>query len=247
MGLALGAISSPISGAAIYSLGHGDIRFHFSGTALYQRVHVDPESTVDGVEVGNAPDGVEYLTGEVTMLVPERTLPRPNGPEWAFIGNDPGEPVWFIPEVQEFDRPWLGVSTAELDPGDWTNFRLRLIHMDGPAGGQFSLSDSSGLFFAHVFFATSDGIDAADQFEPILGSHAHYSWLFTKPGTYNVTLEVSGQHVSAGSVSSLATYQFDVIPEPSLAALVLMAAGFSVFRRHRQKSPSIHCKEDPVI
>ena len=179
IGLAVAAISSPISGAAIYSLGHGDVRFHFSQNALYQTVHIDPESIVDDVEVGNAPDGVEYLPGEVITLVPEPTFPRPHGGEWDFIGNSPGDPVWYIPDSQEFDRPWLGVSTQALHPADWTNFSLRLKEVNSPFGGHFSLS-AYGAFAIDPIFSTVDGIDVTDQFEPILGNHAHYLWLFTR-------------------------------------------------------------------
>ncbi len=233
IGLAVAAISSPISGAAVYSLGHGDVRFHFSGNALYQRVHIDPQSIVDGVEVGNAPDGVEYLPIEVTTLVPQPSFPRPQGAEWDFIGNSPGDPVWYIPDSQEFDRPWLGVSTQALRPADWTIFSLRLKEVISPPGGHFSLS-TYGAFTIVPVFSTLDGIDAADQFQPILGSHAHYSWMFTKPGTYDITLEVSGQHETAGSLSSLATYRFEVVPEPSAASSILLAAGASLFARRRR-------------
>ena len=234
LGLLLASLLATASAASVYSLGHGDIRLQFSGSVLFQRVHLDPGSIINGVEAGNAPAGVDYVPLSVTTLVPEPPLARPEGSEWNFIGNHPGDPVWLIPEVEEYDRPWLGISTKSLDPAEWSNFRLRLVDVSGPAGGHFSLSDSGGIFFARVFLATSDGIDAADQFEPILGSHAHYSWLFSKPGTYDITLEVSGLHETAGSLSSLATYRFDVIPEPSAAASILLAAGASLFARRRR-------------
>ncbi len=211
-------------------LGHGDIRFHFSGFSLYQTIHIDPQSVVDGEEVGNAPDGVEYLPDEVTTLVPEPSFPRPHGTEWDFVGNSPGDPVWYIPDSQEFDRPWLGVSTQALHLADWTNFSLRLKEVSGPSGGHFSLS-AYGAFAIDPIFSTLDGIDAADQFQPFLGSHAHYLWFFTKPGAYNVTLEISGLHASAGFLSSAATYQFEVIPEPSSAAMVLVATCMIAFVR----------------
>lgn len=230
-------LASNDASAVVYSHGHGDIRFRLNGSALYQAVHLDPESIIDGGEAGNAPDGMDYLTSAVTVRVPEPTFARPDGSEWAFIGNEPGDPVWFIPEIQEFDRPWLGISTEELNPAPWSNFRLRLTSVSGPPGGDFSLSDSSGLLFATVFFATSDGIDAADQFEPFLGSHAHYSWLFTKPGTYEVTLQATGQHATAGSLMSSATYRFDVIPEPSTSVSLLIAAGASACFRRREQAP----------
>jgi surface-anchored protein len=232
----LTSLAPPVSAASIYSLGHGDIRFRYSGGVLYQVVHLDPESIIDGAEVGNAPNGENYFPDLVTTLVPDPPLPRPEGPEWAFIGNGAGDPVWLIPEVQEYDRPWLGISTESLDPAKWSNFRLRLVDVSGPAGGHFSLSDSGGIFFARVFFATSDGIDGADQFEPILGSHAHYSWLFSKPGTYDISLEITGQHETGGLLSSVASYRFDVIPEPSAAASVLLAAGATLFVRRRRVS-----------
>lgn len=226
-------LASAATGAALYSLGHGDIRLQFDGSSLNQTLHLDPESIIDGAEAGNAPDGMDYEPFSVTTLVPEPTLPLPSGSEWEFVGTGAEQPIWYIFEAQEFDRPWLGLSTETLDPSAWSNFQLRLVNVDGPASGQFSLSDSGGPSSLRVLFATSDGIDTADRFEPILGSHAHFTWLFTTPGNYDVTLEASGLHDTAGLLSSTASYRFNVIPEPSAVVLIIPAAGVTAFRRRR--------------
>lgn len=216
----------------IYSLGHGDLRVHLSGGQLHQRIHLGSESIMDGMPAGNAPFGVEYAPEDVNVLVPEPTLPRPAGAEWDFVGTAPGNPVWFIPEVQEFDRPWLGYSTQSLLRTEWSNFRMFLVEMSAPVGGHFSLIGSGGPFFAQTFFATSDGITAADSFDAPQQTHAHYSWLFTQPGNYALTLQFSGTHQTAGAVSSTATYRFAVVPEPS-TTILLASAGVNLLRRQR--------------
>ena len=218
--------------AGVYSLGHGDLRIRFQGGQLLQSIHLDAESIMDDQEAGNAPHGVDYVPEDTTIIVPEPTLPRPVGAEWDFIATAAGNPVWFIPEVQEFDRPWLGISTETLDRDDWTDFRIGLLGVSAPVGGHFSLTDSSGAFFAQVYFATADGINAADAYYPILQSHAHFSWLFTQPGIYEITLQVTGNHVAAGAVSSTGTYQFNVIPEPgSLVSLLALLIGVYLQRK----------------
>lgn len=224
--------------AGEYSLGHGDLRIHFTGTQLYQMIHLDSLSIMDGVEAGNSPFGVDYNPREVSILVPEPTVSRPNGPEWAFIGNGPGDPTWFIPEVQEFDRPWLGVSTESLISSQWSDFKISLVGMSGPPSGHFSLSDSGGAFFSRTFFATVDGITAADSFSPILQSHAHSSWFFTQPGDYDIAIQVSGIHNTAGAVSSTASYRFSVVPEPGSAALLLLGSMMLCRRRNINTRPS---------
>lgn len=230
--LCLLTVTAPLQ-AGVYSLGHGDLRLRFLGGQLHQTIHLDPESIMDGTEAGHPPDGVDYAPGDVTVLVPDPALPRPEGAEWDFIATAAGNPVWLIPEVQEFDRPWLGYSSESLVRSEWTDFRLALIGMTGPAGGHFSLTDSGGPFFAHVYLATGDGITAADSFEAPLETHAHYSWLFTQPGDYSLALQISGTHQTAGPLSSSATYHFRVVPEPSGALLSLVAT--SVFLRVRTR------------
>jgi surface-anchored protein len=220
--------------AGVYSMGHGDLRIRFQGGQLLQSIHLDPESIMDGTEAGNAPHGVDYVPDDTTILVPEPTLPRPEGAEWDFIATAAGNPVWFIPEVQEFDRPWLGYSTESLNRNEWTNFRLSLLGMTAPFGGQFSLTDSGGPFFAQTFLATGDGITLADSFNAPLQTHAHYSWLFTRPGDYYLTLQISGTHQTAGPLSSTAVYHFAVVPEPSGFLLLLAAAAGSLRWRQRR-------------
>lgn len=192
---------------------------------------------MDGVEAGNFPAGVDYAPHDVTVLVPEPTLPRPDGAEWDFIATAAGDPVWFIPEVQEFDRPWLGYSTQSLVRSEWSGFRMSLLGMTAPFGGHFSLTDSGGPFFARTFLATGDGITAADSFDAPLETHAHYSWLFTQPGDYYLTLQVTGTHQTAGALSSTAVYHFRVVPEPG-AAVLCAAAGLLCFFRRRLHNPS---------
>ena len=228
----------PTLHAGVFSLGHGDLRIRFAGGQLQQSIHLDPESIIDGAEAGGFPDGDEYAPRNVSILVPEPTLPRPAGPEWDFIATAAGNPVWFIPEVQEFDRPWLGFSTESLVRSEWSAFRMSLLNMTAPAGGHFSLTDSGGPLFARTFFATGDGITAADSFDAPLQTHAHYSWLFTSPGDYFVTLQISGIHQTAGALSSTETYHFAVVPEPSGSLLLLASAAGILTRRQRSAASS---------
>ena len=232
---ALCLTAAPALHAGVFSLGHGDLRIRFAGGQLHQSIHLDSDSTMDGVEAGNFPDGVDYAPHDVAVLVPEPTLPRPDGAEWDFIATAAGDPVWFIPEVQEFDRPWLGYSTQSLVRSEWSGFRMSLLGMTAPFGGHFSLTDSGGPFFARTFLATGDGITAADSFDAPLETHAHYSWLFTQPGDYYLTLQVTGTHQTAGALSSTAVYHFAVVPEPS-ASLLLISAAAGVFRRRQRES-----------
>lgn len=216
--------------AAIYSLGHGDIDVVHSAGQFGQHYSLDAVALVDGQPAGPEPDDVIFSADALATLVPDPPLERPPGPEWDFLGTGPGAPVWFIPEVQEPDRPWLGFSSETLVFDDWTGLDASLTGISGPAGGHFSLFVTDQ--FATVFMATADGLTGADSFPLNVGSHAHFNWAFTQPGLYALELTITGEHVTEGRQASTATYTFAVgqVPEPGTWAAAL-ALGSLVLAR----------------
>jgi surface-anchored protein len=221
--------------APIYSNGHGDIDIVYTDGLFQQRYSLDAQSLVNDHPAGLGPSDVVFGPDALFTFIPDVSLSRPPGVEFDFIGNTEGEPLWLIPEVQEFDRPWLGFSSESLVITDWISLEIGLVAMSGPSGGHFSLSQSSPFGDLNVKMATFDGISSEDAFDSIIGSHAHYNWIFSKSGIYELEFIINGHHVTDGLVTSTATYTVGVaqVPEPHAVCLVALSATILAVRRRR--------------
>lgn len=238
--LAIAGVGYTSSAVGIYTSGHGDVRPYYEGGQLRVRYQLDQGSIVDGAEVGTVGGGpVSFALGSLVNYIPDAPFPMPDIPEFSFIGANVDDPLWFIPEVQEYDRPWLGLSTEELSFGDWAGdaVQMSLVSVTGPAGGYFSMFDSGDGFTPRVFMATLDGIDGNDQYFYQAGNdffpglrvstHAHMNWMFTQPGEYELLFKFSGEHLTDGYKEVFAPVTFDVavVPEPSSFALLALGGG----------------------
>lgn len=214
-----------------YTDGHADVRMRYKGGALWVGYNLTSEALVDGQYAGDDAEhhetGVDFPITALKSVIPDMPFPRPDGSEWDFLGAAAGEPLWFIPEVQERGKPWLGFSSEELNFGEWAAdaLKVQLIRFSGPSGAQFTMFDSGadgGGAGAHIHMATADGIDANDQYQyqsgvgPVQGfrvsTHAHINWVFTKRGRYEITFKISGTHLVDGPKESTVVLVFDVAP-----------------------------------
>ncbi|MGD7652268.1 MAG: choice-of-anchor M domain-containing protein [Verrucomicrobiales bacterium] len=225
------------SHAALYTSGHADLfGIGYEDGDFEPHIHLEG-AVVDGTTIADA----EYQPGEITTVVPQSTFDlvsgnggRPTDSAWDAIGVAAGESYWFLPQSSStsstLGAPFAGVGTEELVGSDWTtDITIALVSVSGP--GEFSMwQDGLSPSFA---FSTVDGIDSTDILTVAAGSHAHYNWGFTEQGTYDITVEVSGTHVTDGDKSATATYQFLVVPEPSSSLLGLASGLILVLRRRR--------------
>jgi surface-anchored protein len=228
------ALSSTASHAAsIFSADHGDFGIAYDGGALDLHYHLGPDAIVDGIPVGNDPDGAEFAPDAILTLVPEPAASRPAGAAWDFLGSPASAPIWFLPQSEDPQKPFFGIGSEELDPADWSSLSLRLTAMSAPASGNFSLYQTNGFGSPIVQITTANGIDGSDSFNLSIGGHAHHNWAFTAPGRYDLSFTASGIHLTDGPVSGSGTFSFIVIPEPAAASLSLATASLLLFRRRR--------------
>jgi surface-anchored protein len=229
-----GAALSLSAGPGIYSSGHGDIGLAYDQGWEFH-IHLGPQAILDGSPVGNPPDGLEFEPEDVIIRVPGPTVLRPAGSQWNPVGNNAGDPIWFLPPTQDPLKPYLGISTEELESSDWllNDVSLRLEAMSGP--GHFSLWTLDSFGQPSFVFSTANGIENSGVYFPILESHAHFTWGFTEPGTYELTFKASGTHRIDGFVTGMETISFEVIPEPGTLALLGFGAVAVAFvcRRNR--------------
>jgi|GEM_PF-2966427 len=128
-------------------------------------------------------------------------------PAFAFIGAAPGETFWYYDQGQP---PAPGVDSQDMtaaehnalclwDPNDPTRnanapgrwLRVNLVEVRGPEDGHLAMWQEAGAS-PTVFFSTFDGgITESDVFYIPAGQHTHNNWAFTRPGRYEVELQIS--------------------------------------------------------
>ncbi|MBC8104625.1 MAG: TIGR03769 domain-containing protein [Cytophagales bacterium] len=205
---------------------HVDLTFNYSGGWSL------------GVE--DKDNGTDYLPGQALLQInPEAQVTRPAGAEWDFLGLAAGETLSVLPTFREnANLLYLGTNVEGTPSGTFGSYdataesggrvgalpwvKVQLVSISGPAGSNFSLwgSDTSGS--PVVWMTTSDGISdgTAPGSDPAKtdaiwineGSHIHFNWGFSKPGTYEVTLKASGFVGGALTTSDPVTYNFTVLP-----------------------------------
>lgn len=183
----------------------------------------------------------------------------PNIPGFSFLGS-PATSVWVMPQTQDPELPYIGVSTENLTlQGGWSGdsvssqllvrgvssgvfsgnqITLRLSAISGPGNFFLYSTDFSGQ--PVISMNTSDGLSTADArvFSP--GTHSHFNWAFTAPGTYDLTFVASGVLASSGTLSQSTptTFRFAIVPEPATAGLLGVGALLLASRR-RSARPSV--------
>ena len=231
--------------AALFTSGHADVigigYVEGATPGVFEfEPHIHAEGAIiDGILVAAG----EYEPDEITTVVPQSTFDfwttnggRPVGSAWDAIGVAAGESFWFLPQSNSgpagaatLGAPFAGIGTEELTASDWaTDITISLDSVAGP--GHFSMYlDGFSPFFA---MSTVDGIDGSDVINVAAGGHEHYNWAFSARGTYDDSVSFAGTHNVDGPKTASATFQFHVVPEPSVALLGALGS-LALLRRRR--------------
>jgi surface-anchored protein len=173
-----GALPAAATPVVVLSQGHVDaVDVHYEEGELELHVHdetVDPSVERDPADV-------------VFRVLPGAETTVPDDPAYAFLGQA-GAPVWVLPEAQNPDLLWPGLSTEEIEPGVFT-------------------TDAFGT--PTVLANSGDG--TPDQLTLTTGGHQHVNWGFTSTGTYKVVVQACGTLADGTRVASdPAVYTFQV-------------------------------------
>ncbi|MFW6690656.1 choice-of-anchor M domain-containing protein [Streptomyces sp. MAR4 CNX-425] len=181
LGLALIAGPGVAQAAAPVTLSTGhvdvlDVELH----ADHFHVHLTHEG-------GGEP--VTYDPADVVLhAVPESRTTVPADERFAFLG-EPGDPVWVLPQTQDPDVLFAGLSAEGVEPGttrdDAVSFTL--TGLQGP--GDFSVFDIGADGAPSIRFDSGDTLP--DVTGVSAGGHEHMNWAFEAPGDYTATIEVS--------------------------------------------------------
>jgi surface-anchored protein len=151
-------------------------------------------------------------------------ISRPVGSTWDFTGVAAGQPLFVLPQSQNPSLPFLGIGAEGVAASTFVGpINLRLTAVSGP--GAFSLFQTDVFGGLTPFMASADGITAADTLSVSAGSHVHYAWSFTQPGTYDLTF-VASATLPGGSLttSDPEMFRFVMVPEPSTSTLAMIVA-----------------------
>lgn len=196
---------------AYYLAEHGDFGIGLEDGQLDLHIHLHAGTIVDGEPL--AEDTVFEPSQLIVVATHEAIQSRPAGEVWHATGADANEPLWVLPQHEREGLPAFGVSTEEIDVGMLVDdvVTLELRYSQGPGDVSLWADDA----FGQPSFLLSTHAQKLGGTLPA-GLHAHYNWGFTKPGTYTLVFEASGDLVDGGYTRTLAIYTFLVSDGPVL-------------------------------
>lgn len=198
LGAVLGAVVSlAFAGqahAATIASGHVDVlAFSYDDTANALDINVHQHSTGATLEAADVVFDVHsgHLVNRTTAVA---------------CKLDAGQ-NWVLPRTETSGLIWAGWSTEDLSLAAFGgSLQAELVDAVTPAGGNVSVYDATA---GAVRFHTDPACNTPGT--AITETHHHPTWVFTEPGTYELTFQVSGTHSTDGAVTSPEiTYTFDV-------------------------------------
>lgn len=220
--------------------------------SVFRNEHVDLTTSFT---VGTPPsvavrdDGsAALIPGPQAMLVlganTKRTRTSTDG--FGFIGVNPGENYWRMPQGQVAQVLFLGlaaygVSSGSIDTydpttesagrvttiGPWVRFQLHQV--TGP--GLISTWQTA-VGGPKVFFNSTDGLSATDSLWLLAGGHSHFNWAFTQTGCYDLQVRSNvflndGNSATLGALTPGDVYPvhfgIEVDPAPVAGELTLQS------------------------
>lgn len=224
------ATLSGVKAQSIYSGGHGDIGLVYENGSLIPHWHLDAGGIVNGMPLS---ESAEYEPADLVAVIGGMRGATPGAA--SYLGVATGTPI-YVGGSSAY-QPNLGFGAEELEVDDWLNpITVTLTDWTLPSGGDFALYSGNNVFLSTYDPSTANFNGLGENvFQILAGSHGHFTFGFTAPGYYELTLEFSGTHTADGLVKGSGTYGFQVIPEPSTYALLaLSGAGLAWLgaRRH---------------
>lgn len=215
IGLAAAVLPFAAKAQVLLTEGHHDIGINFSTTTGWD-LHIHAEDT-----------GLEYEPGDAIFVV---NSPFANLPVDAEFGSLSGVPAITASEFATTGLK-LGIGAEDLAPGIFVGDSVLVAFqaISGPVGGVVAVWRDDGFGSPVVSFINTSG-----SFTAAAGGHTDFNFSFTQLGTYVITLRASGE-LGSGAVLTTSDFTFQVIPEPSSAAL--LAGGMALAALQLRRRP----------
>jgi surface-anchored protein len=198
---ALLGTTAPVQAAAVVlDAGHVDVvDVEYEDGVLEIGVH---DETVD--------PGVEREPSDVVLLVKRQARTTvPADPAFGFLGAA-GAPVWILPEIQNEELIWPGISTEELESGVFAGDSVTVTAKRLVGPGRLALYTENAVGAPAVLVDSGDGLP--DAVPVATGGHLHANWAFQKSGVYRLKVTASATLAATGETvtSAPAVYTFVV-------------------------------------
>ena len=199
------------------SSGHTDI---FEAEYITEDEDTGVALTTPQLHLGVHTDSGHYEPADVLLEVGNAAYRSSDGFS-ADITTLLGANAWILPvDLEQAANLGLieaGVAKAGFpSPTDSVTFTMVGAGADNP--GNFALFNSSSA----IRLSATESEVGTSSFSITTG-HIHYNWGFSAPGTYTFDLKASYTDANFGVLESATeTYTFNVIPEPSCSALLLI-------------------------
>ncbi len=174
-----------------------------AGTVVLSRGHVDAVDVAFergkfeiSVHDETVDPGVERDPANVVFVaMPQAAMTVPDDPRYAFLGA-PGTSIYILPEVQDEDLLWPGLSAEELAAGVFVrdSVQIRVTKVVGP--GALSLFTTDPVGAPNVLVNSRDGLPGVITIP--VGTHMHANWAFKKSGSYRIQVDVIGTLAANG-------------------------------------------------
>ena len=206
------------------SSGHTDI---FEAEYITEDEDTGVALTTPQLHLGVHTDSGHYEPGEVLLVVKNSAFRSTVGFSTAVI-DILGSNAWILPENLEAATSLglleAGVAKAAGFPAGSVTFTMVAAGAANP--GNFALFNSTSA--TPIRLSATESEVGTSSFSITTG-HIHYNWGFSAPGTYTFDLKATFGALE----SAVETYTFNVIPEPSSGALLLIGLAGWVATRKR--------------
>ncbi|QPK83505.1 TIGR03773 family transporter-associated surface protein [Corynebacterium qintianiae] len=127
------------------------------------------------------------------------------------VGPVPAGPAWMVGSTQQSGVPWIGANTQHPSLlGNTTGeVTMEQTGFEGPGAMVVFTQGGLGQIVGEEWFRAADGKAQGTHTIPA-NSHVHPSWVFSKPGTYKVTVRQTAASKSGEKLSGSATLTFNV-------------------------------------
>lgn len=198
-GTAHAASPAPPGDRVVVDRGHVDLGPRFVDGAWRVQVR---DGSIDPAVWREPEDVVFHVrdTAELTM---------PNDPAYSFVGKAAGQSVHVVPQTEMPGVVWIGWNTQDVDVIERVKRQIAftLVGVEGP--GDLLLYLQSGNLTAPQVLWDSRETALQDIFMDT-NVHTHGNWIFTRPGTYLLTVEFAAELADGTSVVDRKVLRFAV-------------------------------------
>jgi surface-anchored protein len=179
----------------VFSVGHADVF----------EVTVVPAGSGQALEVqikDSSGPSVLWRDPAQTILqakpASQTTVPNPAG-SFAFLGT-PGAPIWLLPQIQDPNLLWPGISTERIGTGvlQGNNLNWVIDSVSGP--GRFVVYQTDAFGTPQVWFTSNAALPQTKTVG--VNVHAHFNWAFGATGTYTVVMRATATLANGTPVTS---------------------------------------------